>query len=198
MTEAIGSLKNIHRGQTAWIVGKGPSLVHLRERHFGAGPIITLNQALAVVQELTLVNSLYSLQKDGCGAHAEEERCQPYCYARGPMVVPADRVTMILQADQSEFCMWQHPRRVIVDIMDSFRLSHTAMSILVAVKVARRMGCQRIAFVCCDSMAGDGRTYDPKTGETFEGHAGNYEAANAWIEKELAGFPTDIVIPREE
>jgi len=60
----MNSLKDTHHGETAYIIGKGPSLKKLTPFDFGAGFLIVLYEALSKIRELKLPNTTYSMQKD--------------------------------------------------------------------------------------------------------------------------------------
>ena len=50
----VDPLRNRHAGQTATVVGKGPSLLTLTPRDFGSGPVIAINHAILEVRKLGL------------------------------------------------------------------------------------------------------------------------------------------------
>jgi len=62
----MNGLRGIHEGEHGYIVGTGRTILNLRSEHFeGGGPIITLNYAIKIVQEVGgIQNKIYSMQKD--------------------------------------------------------------------------------------------------------------------------------------
>jgi hypothetical protein len=172
---AVERLRNLYAGETAWIVGKGPSLLHLRAEHFGNGPVITLNQSVLIVQELGLSNEIYSMQKDGCGATHAEARCQR-CGHRPPMTYPHEDVTVILQEPNfSEFCLWEHKKRLWVNVQDLGFEIESEMAIRMVIKLAQVMGCKTLVLLCCDSLTnGSLETLDLDTRQSALTSAGQY------------------------
>lgn len=195
--KAVERLRDLYTRQTAWIVGKGPSLLHLCTDHFGAGPVIVLNQAVLMVQELGLSNPIYSMQKDGCGATCEDARCMK-CGFRPPMVYPRKDVTVILQEpDYSEFCLWEHKKRMLVNVQDlGFELK-SEMAIRMAIRIAQVMGCERIVFLCCDSLTnGSVETFDVITKDFELTSAGQYYAYVApLVLADVEDFPHEFITP---
>jgi hypothetical protein len=202
-TLGISSLSGIYQGQIGYIVGKGPSLAHLRAEHFPTqGPVITLNQAVLVVQGLTISNPIYSMQKDGCGVDNGPDdlrRCQGDCEMRPHMVRPRADIPLILQYPQySSHCMTDHPTRILVDPVGEMGFEHySTMSINMAAMLIQVMGCSSLVFLCCDSFVGVHEYYDPQTGEVVLNHwrAATYAAAIRHLLVELGNFPFMFVLP---
>jgi hypothetical protein len=133
-------LRGIHTGQTATVVGRGPSLLRLTSADFGSGPVIALNHSLIQIRNLGLTNPLYSMQKDGC------------------LVPPMDPETVILAAAQSKRCWPNYPKRYVIDVT-KLGMTVSAMSTTFAVAMAHIMGCSRVRMLACDGYTvGDFRT----------------------------------------
>lgn len=195
--KAVEQLEDLYQGQTAWIVGKGPSLEHLRLEHFGAGPVIALNQTVLLVQELGLSNPIYSMQKDGCGATCEDARCMK-CGFRPPMVYPHKDVTVILQEpDYSEFCLWEHKKRMWVNVQDLGFELESEMVIRMAIRIAQVMGCERIVFLSCDSLTnGSLETFDVITKEVeLTGAAQYYAYVAPLVIADVEEYPHEFITP---
>ena len=175
----VDELRELYAGETAWIVGKGPSLKHLRAAHFGEGPVITMNESILIVQKLGLANPIYSMQKDGCHMASVEERCVRVCQVQLPMVYPHRNIPVILQDPGfSDLCLPDHPLRLHVDPVAELGFTEaTVMSVLMCIAITNLMGCNGINFVCCDSLVGDMRTINVATLESsknnFAGHYGH-------------------------
>jgi len=181
---SVDDLRGLHEGETCWIVGKGPSLRYLTPGHFmDDGPVITINQALEIVQAFGISNPLYSLQKDA---------------RDGELVQPLSCVTVILQAGRSEHRFAQHERRVVVDIEAEMGFAPDEMSIRMAVFIARVMDCERINFVCCDSLTGhdDYRRLDVESGKVVQAYAGAYRRVKPLVLADVAGMAHGFVVPR--
>ncbi len=61
----IKSLQGKYAGQTAWIVGRGASLLHISREDIGAGPVIVLNEAIINVAPLGLPNVIFNIWRNG-------------------------------------------------------------------------------------------------------------------------------------
>lgn len=178
-------LRGIHAGQTAYIVGKGPSLLHLRAKHFGPGPVLTLNDAIFAVLPLRLDNPTYSLQNDG-----------------EVFAVP-EHVTLLTN---SVYPGSIKPR-IEWDAVAMGLEGPAEMVVIVAVSVARMMGCARFVVLCCDSLAGRSRkTCTPHADGSFTvrmemGDGSGPSATHCYtvnrprILAALAALPYDLVTP---
>jgi hypothetical protein len=136
-------LRGVHAGQTATVVGRGPSLLKLTASDFklsSSGPVLALNHAILTIRKLHLPNPLYSMQKDGC------------------LVAPMPPETLILSQAQSGRCFADYAPRYVVDVR-KLGLPVTAMSTSFAVAMAHVMGCSKVRMLACDAYTnGDFRT----------------------------------------
>lgn len=172
----LKDLQNLHKGKPAYIVGKGASLEFLTRTHFAAGPpVICINEAIVIVQDLGIASPLYSLQKDG---------------DINNMFKPHKDVTLLLQNVEgySRDFYPEHVKRVLIDpVIDQNFLYNAVMSVRMCINLARYMGCKFISLVCCDALVnGDMRTFD-----VFTGKAGATSAAE-WYEKSIPDVLSDL------
>jgi hypothetical protein len=190
-------LNGLYPNQTAWIVGKGPSLGNLRAEHIGEGIVIALNQAVAVVERLGIPNTIYSFQKDGCGKRAPHNECQ---FQNGVewMLYPK-RAVLILQAPGfSEHCLRGYEPTYFVNPRKDLGFErHDTMAVRMGIKMAKQMGCTEIVMVACDSLV-NGRL------ETFDVHKKisyltparhNYGHTKAQVLQELKSVKSRLLIP---
>jgi hypothetical protein len=192
----IGTVYQKYIKQDGWVIGKGPSLRYLQAKYIGAGPVITLNAAILVVQELGLANPIYSMQKDGCGEAKDPRRCKGVCELKPPMVQPRDDIPVILQHPAySGDCMPEHPARIFVNPVWDLNFDRfDTMSIRMAAAILRMMGCVKINFLCCDSLHGDYRAYDVETQRaTMTPASVNYPASVMDLLEDLVDFPFEIM-----
>ena len=199
MIDAVKVLRGKHVGETAWVVGLGASIKYLSAEHFGSGPIITMNGAIKIVQELGLPNQIYSLQKDGC-----DNRDLPGHQCAEKMIYPKVDIPVILpRRGYGELCLKDHTSRLWLDYVKSLDLEPPEMSVRIAVALAMRiMGCTRIAFVCCDSLLGDKpknmRRYYPETGKiAIPPDHGNYSYVRPLVLGDVRGVSHYYVTPKE-
>ena len=133
-------LTNRHVGQTATIVGRGPSLLQLTGKDFGPGPVLVLNHAILTIRQLGLPNPIYSMQKDGC------------------RVAPQPPETLIRSQAQSRKCFPGYESSYTFDVV-SFGLPRTCMSLTFAVALSKLMGCSGARLLAFDAYtAQDFRT----------------------------------------
>ncbi len=169
---SIAALKDKHPGSTAYIIGKGPSLAHLRPSDIGPGPVLTLNQAISVVQVLGLPNQLYSLQKDGCETADPDtiprpcDSCHLHGWHRDPVIDPYPGIAAIFSQYLSSWCLHGRPNRfVFTDEELGYPDQPFTMSVLEAIAFARHLGAAAIVMVCCDHLTtgagGYGLACDP-------------------------------------
>jgi hypothetical protein len=146
MTQPIESLRDRHIGQTAWVVGKGPSLVYLRQEDIGPGPVIALNQAIVWVEGVINQNEIYSMQKDGCGNIYKGHVCN----ADSAMVRPKNAV-LLIHEKESPFCFIDYSPRYSFDCEKDFGIPWNINSAAVAIFIGGLMGCRRFVFVSLDA-----------------------------------------------
>lgn len=171
------SLKDRHKGQAVWIVGKGPSLANLKASDIGEGPVITLNQAILAVEPLGLPNLVYSMQKDGGArrrpSNGEQNQCPDCDFSGqcgdtcGDMVRPKGAI-LLLHEHESKYCFPDYPKRHVLD-WKAFGLSENVFSLILAVKLAQHMGCNKFNFISCDAhVNGTSDCYVPGKGITHQ------------------------------
>lgn len=186
----IRTLKDTHKGETAWIVGLGPSIARLTEACFDRGPIIALNQAIVQVQRLNL-GIIYSMQKDD----------DPPAY-----VIPKFNVPVILHELESAKTFPDYELRYVFHNPRDFSLHQNTISIITASEIARMMGCVKIKYVCCDVHAkGVLNTYIPEEdgldyvdcGVTRNAFLEGQRIALRWYLRTY-GVDASFIIPGEE
>ena len=162
-------LKNKHRGQTAWIIGKGPSLSKLVKDDLGDGPIIAINESIIKIEELGLDNPSYSLQKDGGRWRkyfpADSPECDhsPDCDGC-PYTVRPKKATLLVHNRESLFCFPDYSPRYVFDWRD-LGMARNNISLVTAIGIGKFMGCTSFNLVSCDLHAfGDMGVYDAETG----------------------------------
>ena len=169
----VDELSGRYAGETAFIVGRGPSLLDVAASAFsGGGPIIVLNRALEQIRLLYPVDSglprrVYSQQKDGCHRHTWQtpvaELSLPSGHVCGAewQVAPVAPEALIVSTAESPFCFEGYLLRYVVDVEADLHLPWYTMSAPVATRLAMLMGAARIVMLGFDSMTrGDTRTVE--------------------------------------
>ena len=202
MDDTILSLKDRYPGQTLYIVGRGPSLAYLKPSHFGSGPIITINQAIQVVQDFKLPNDLYSMQKDGCNGWNDGTYCMGRCEVTPPMSIPNDeRIMVILQRPGYSYaCLPDYPNKLYMT--PTVHLEgvdfDSEMSTVLAVEIGRQiMKCAHVVLMCMDSFQGEFNSYGGQTEEQLSRNVGYYAYAIRRLQRIFAdtNYPHTLFIP---
>lgn len=149
----ISALHNRHKGDTAHIVGMGPSLLNLRPEDFGPGPIVCCYESIVLIENWNLPNATYSLQKDD-------------------ILVMPKRSPLLVHSWES--CR-QHKKygdwpTYVFDTSIDFGNEFTNTS-FTSVSVALLLGCRKIKIFCFDmSTHGDATRAILVDGKFVEDH----------------------------
>jgi hypothetical protein len=153
----VNSLRDAHAGETATIMGLGPSILLLRPRDFPAGPVITINHAILAVRKHKLTNPTYSMQKDGCTPHGGRGGPRinmPIRHCVCPSVrtiKPIEPEVLLLSRAESSHCFPTYPLRHVFDVEEDFGLPWNTMSVPVAARIAAWMGCTALHMLGHDA-----------------------------------------------
>lgn len=173
------ALEGIHAGETASIVGMGPSILRLTAADFGPGPVIALNHAILTVRKLGLPNPIYTMQKDGCIPHGEVRQHPPRLPIRvcacpsTRMPQPLEPEELLLSWAESSRCHRGYPRRHIFDVQRDYGMAWNTMSAPVSVRIAQWMGCTALRMYGFDAFTAGDPTRVPVPGVT-PGKPGGY------------------------
>lgn len=158
------TLREKYNDQTVWIVGKGPSLKNLKKEHFGDGPIITINQTIVPVEELDLLNPIYSLQKNGgpLRHNIPGDNLSPDCYKEcadicGNMVRPK-KANLVVHNLESYYCFENYSPRYVF-FLEDFGLTVNRCSFVVAIGIGKLFGCSKFRFISFDAHALNHKNY---------------------------------------
>ena len=174
---SIQALKGKHEGETAWIVGKGPSLVMLTKEQIGRGPVIAINEATLAVETLGVDNVVYSLQKDADDYEFVSDLV-PVVDAAQP-IAPLRGATLLVHRHESPHRMKEYRPRYVFDSVVDFGLEWWEFSSMVAAAIAHLMGCQKVVFVSHDACVfGDSRTCTPTSDGSYQVTSDPRSAAN--------------------
>ena len=157
MRSFIDEVKDIHKGQDVYIVGKGRSLKFLNSSYIGQGIVMTINDAIEKVESLDLPNVVYSMHKDGMGGEHRQSINEPLhdCSLHG--VMPKKSILLVHKYGSSN-CMLSYTPRMVFDNIE-LGLQVCDFSALSCIKIALVMGCTRFFFVSFDACTtGDGRS----------------------------------------
>jgi len=164
----IMELKGVHVGQTAYIVGSGPSLQYLEADNFGDGIVVALNDTILKVEQLGIPNKTYSMQKDGCLVC--RRKCPP-CWTVKPQ-----KATLLVHKQESAWRLQEYAPRYVFSNKEDFNIPWFTFSSVVAIHIVALMGCNRIVLVSHDAMAtGDTgrwsvRNHDDLSNKSNEGY----------------------------
>ena len=145
---SIRALRNAHPGETAYVIGKGPSLLRLREDMLGPGPIIALNHAILHVRGWR--SPLYTMQKDGCVFCGVRHPGKPCNDPTGRMTAPVSPEILLVSQHESPDCFADYRPRYVFDNEKDFGVPWHNPSSPVAARIAILMGCTKVVFVSHD------------------------------------------------
>lgn len=190
MTRPIESLGGTFQGRACALVGKGPSLLHLREEHLaGIDVVLTINHAITKVRSLNLKQPVLMVWKDARTYAASVEphpryghqvpvpcpRCPRGELCHRASVQPPDGTTelLLLHEHESVNCFPTHPQRYLFN-NDRFGILWRMESIISALHIAHLLGVASLRFISFDaSTNGDcrftenGTTLHKKGDETY-------------------------------
>ncbi|GEM_PF-1319689 len=195
VTESVQELKGKFEGQTAYIIGKGPSLKYLSKEDFSdeGGLIVPLNEAIIIAESLDLTSSfnVISQQKDG----------KPEC-----MVKP-ESAPLLLHKKESKDWFSDHPKKYIFDLKKDYGLKNNGVSVLsgnccsviAAIEFVKFAGCNKIIFMCFDSYTDNINDY-PEDGRLGELHSiperlEHLKGQKIQIPLHIKGIETEFVKP---
>jgi len=149
----LEDLKDKHKGETCYIVGKGLSLKSIKKEHFGEGIIITINSAIVQIEKLGLTNQIYAMMKDG----------------DVPDFRPQKAILLVSLHESNNVLEDYSPRYVFNAItLTNTKYRYREFSANCALKVAQLMGCSKIKLLCFDACTmGDIRGINGKN-EVYE------------------------------
>jgi len=162
MTQDISVLKDKYKNKTVYIIGKGPSLKFLKKQDIEDGVVITINDAIAKIEELNIDNDVYAMEKDGWYIewtnHQEEHDCSIHS------IMPT-RYPVLLHKHESPNCIPDYFNRIIFNNLE-LGLEITRPSAISAIKIGELMGCDKFVLISFDACTiEDYSTYIPGTEE---------------------------------
>jgi len=173
----IEEFRDIYKGQTIWIIGKGPSLQYLKKEDIESGPVITINEAIIKIEEIGLSNPVYSMQKDGGDRRRYWHSCplifKPDCDYKsncgdrcGNMYRPKKGATLLVHKYESLYCFVDYSPRYVFD-WKKLGLKCNRFSLVIAIRIGILMGCKKFYFISFDAhTTGCLDSYVPNIGVT--------------------------------
>ena len=152
----LQGLREIHKGETAWIIGKGMSLLDIKLSDVGDGPVICLGESIIVLETLKFPNVLYSLQKDG-----GERRKYPFGLSAECDVRDCDHCSGVVRPQgsillmhdlEARYCFEDYSPRYLFTL-EEIGLPYNEISVVCAIRIAQLMGCIKFKFVSFDAHA---------------------------------------------
>jgi len=138
--EDFAKLKPIFEDKTCYIIGKGPSLNYLSEKHFKDGPIIAINEAIHKVETINVSNPLYMIQQDT----SLKDGCRP-------------KFATVIIASTAASWYADYKRKIV------FSRNNLGIPVGVtseyAVSIAVTLGVKRIEFLCFDAVVNGNTEY---------------------------------------
>lgn len=145
----INVLKNVHKGETCYIVGTGPLIEKLTAADFADGFVIAINSAISIIESLNLAIPVYSQYKDG---NYPEQQCTVMTCGQCPKGQPAPTKSILLLHVYHAFnCFPYYEPKYYFDNLD-FGLAITDFSQKSAIRIAEYLGANNLVFYGFDSI----------------------------------------------
>jgi len=178
----IENLKGLYAGKPCYIVGKGPSLDHLKPSDLGDGPVIAINESVHQVEKLVpCPEDLYLMQQD-TGINCRPKVAVPLLYFYIKHLYPEIK------------------QRFVFTDTDFGRQRH-GLTVLVAIACAKYMGCTSIVLVsfdaCVNKQTGYAKCIGHSPAKTHSGSEKRFLKHRRLIEQEAGRLPLVWQIPVE-
>ncbi len=179
----INSLKPVFYKKICYIVGKGPSLDHLRAEHFKdpKAPVIGINEAIHIVEQLGLPNPTFCLQQDA----KLKDTCLP---KHGSKVFVSIKAANFYVGKPGIY------------IFDSRRygLSLNSLSVSAAIRIAISLDAESFVLLCFDASVNKTLGYAKSIGydSTQGGKRDRFLTHRSKISKRLGSHSAEWVIPQ--
>jgi hypothetical protein len=175
----IDELHPVFMGKVCHIVGKGPSLDHLRSEHFHSGPVIALNEAIHAVEELQLKNATHALQQDA----KLRATCLP---KRSPIFVETKAANYYGNVENAY--LFQNA---------ALGLNPSSLSVTAAILIAKTLGATSFRLLCFDACVNQKTTYAKRIGykSTWGGSPERFHKHRSKILRRAKPLDVEWVIP---
>jgi len=147
----ISDFKNKHLGQTAYIVGRGPSILSLGATDIGNGFVIAINQAIAQIDKLNISNTVYSMYSYGCEIYPKEEKQKIHKCER-EISLPVNAPILIDDTPgEGNNCLLDYPKRYSYLAQADLGISNILASGATSIFIAKYLGATEIKMLCFDA-----------------------------------------------
>ena len=161
----MSEFKDKHKGENAYIIGSGKSLLKFTPDIIGEGIIITINRAIEIINKFDFPNAIYAMCKDGPGPPwSGNVKCDIPC-DKCPQYTAPKNGTILVHKHESLNC-FKDKKRIIFDNIE-LGLEIFDFSAMSAIRIVQEMGCEKLYMVSFDSI-----TIMDWTG--IDGKIGNY------------------------
>lgn len=185
LNNPIVSLGPIFRNRVVSIVGKGPSLDHLKSTHFTNphGPVFAINEAVHKVEGLGIKNQIILLQQD---------------FGLGSTCTPSFESTIPMISIVAEGCTKGIKNRFIYNPHEYQNTRHT-LSVLVAISIAKQYGAVGFRLYCFDACVSGNTGYASVIGyePTKGGNPKRFLSHRKRIDLATEGYQVEWIIPTE-
>lgn len=165
------AIRDKHKGEVCYIVGKGPS-IQKWERPVD-GVVIALNEACLFVP------ADYSMQQDG----------KPEC-----MIRPKEGETLLLSERSAHWFEDYEPRLVYSQTKD-LGIQDKIISAVSAIEVARLFGCKEVVFVGFDSLTVGDASYPGNLWQDPDNSLARFKRFGEILKLSIKGMPARLLHP---
>lgn len=175
------AIADLFKGQTANIIGKGPSLDLLNESHIVTGPIFALNETVHTVEKLQVRNPILCVQQDR---------------TLGNTCKPSKVTTKLMLSFYAKECCSDFPNRFVYR-PDDIGVREASLSVQAAIELARITGCKSIRLICFDACVNGKTEYAKAIGysPTKAGNPSRFLRHKKLILDQLRSLDYEFIIP---
>lgn len=188
---SIMALKNAYPGETAWIVGRGPSLLNVAKETFGAGPVICLNESIINISRMRLPNDVYTLWRNG--------DVLPDLPKYGAAMILCENQVLSDPPSAKQFTDY-HLRYTFECKRDLGCDPPATFTHKAALEIAVLMGCSKVVMIGFDSCTtGDQRTVLEDDYVQSEHRPGAYNEQGEIVKARIRelGIPVEWITPQQ-
>ena len=175
-TQQCRHLEGKHKDTAVYIIGKGPSLQYLKTVNLKPKwPVIALNEAIDYVEKLSFTGPKYFIQQD------KQPICHPSLETIG--ILHSDVAGKYPELKQS--CVFQPVE---------FGFKKKMLSVIVAIRVAKYMGCKQFILVSFDYVTNGVDDY-PQEIPDYRRSIEAWKGLRMQIQQYASPYPVSFITP---
>jgi hypothetical protein len=181
----LRELSGKYNGESAYVVGKGPSLDNIKASDFPnpKSPVICINESIHIIETLGLPNPLYVIQQDA----QLKEACQP------------KNATILLSFNARNFYS-RYDNKYIYS-HELFQIPTNSLSVRCAIELLKMMGIVQIHFIAFDACVNGETSYAKVIGHSSSASGADpkrFLRHRGEIDKQCGVLPHTFSLPERQ